>query len=143
MTKIFVCFHREHKFYIQIYPRNIDCYMPYEQMSEQKLQFVTFIPNTLSKTFNLTYIPAKKSVGGEHLSPVKATIPLRYPYQLIALPQRKDRKLKFVFSFAQKFTDPAREDIEKPSEIDYNVCKIKKRRSQYEVHKSGHIRLLS
>jgi len=33
--------------------------MPYEQMSEQKLQFVTFILNTLSKTFNLTYIPAK------------------------------------------------------------------------------------
>ena len=97
--------------------------MPYEQMSEQKLQFVTFILNTLSKTFKLTYIPAK-NCRGEHRSPVKATIPLRYPYQLIALPKRKDRKLEFVFSFAQKFTHTAREAIEKPSEIDYNVCKI-------------------
>ena len=70
--------------------------MPYEQMSEQKLQFVTFILNTLSITFKLTYIPTK-NCRGEHRSPVKATIPLRYPYQLIALPQRKDRKLKFVF----------------------------------------------
>lgn len=96
MTKIFVCFHREHKFYIRIYPQNIYYYMPYEQMSEQKLQFVTFILNTLSKTFNLTYIPTK-NYRVEHRSPVKATIPLRYPYQLIALPKRKDRKLKFVF----------------------------------------------
>ena len=48
------------------------------------------------KTFNLTYIPTK-NYRGEHRSPVKATIPLRYSYQLIALPQRKDRKLKFVF----------------------------------------------
>jgi len=31
MTKIFVCFHKEHKFYIQMYPQNIDRYMPYEQ----------------------------------------------------------------------------------------------------------------
>ena len=41
--------------------------MPYEQMSEQKLQFVTFILNTLSKTFKLTYIPA--NCRGEHRSP--------------------------------------------------------------------------
>ena len=41
--------------------------MPYEQMSEQKLQFVTFILNTLSKTFNLTDIPTK-NCSGEHRS---------------------------------------------------------------------------
>ena len=70
MTKIFVCFHREHKFYIQIYPQNIGYYTPYEQMSEQKLQFVTFMLNTLSKTFNLTYI-STKTVGANSIRPSK------------------------------------------------------------------------
>ena len=53
-----------------------------------------------------------------------------------------DFELKFVDERAEK--RPCNLfDIEKPYEIDYNGCKIKKRRSQYEVHKSGHIRLLS
>lgn len=93
-------------------------------MSEQKLQFVTFVLNTLSKTFKLTYIPAKKIYRREQHLPVEATIPPRYPYQLIATTHFQNRKLKIVFSFAQKFTHTAREAIEKPSEIDYNVCII-------------------
>jgi len=56
--------------------------------------------------------------------PIEATIPPRYPYQLIATTHFQNRKRKLFFSFAQKFTHTAREAIEKPSEIDYNVCKI-------------------
>lgn len=92
MTKIFVCFHKEHKFYIQIYPQNIDCYMPYEQMSEQKLQFVTFILNTLSKTFNLTYIPAKKSVGANIVRPLFICPYFRIFVPLASSPKNRHNK---------------------------------------------------